>query len=61
LKGYFDSIPHEQLLACLNMRIADRTVLKLIRMWLKTPVVEQQNGGQPLKVSRNKTGTPQGG
>jgi RNA-directed DNA polymerase len=61
LKGYFDSIPHEQLLACLEMRIADRSVLKLIRMWLKTPVVEQQTGGTPPKVSRNSKGTPQGG
>ena len=43
------------------MRIADRSVLKLIRMWLKTPVVEQQTEGQPPKVSRSKTGTPQGG
>ena len=43
------------------MRIADRSVLKLIRMWLKTPVVEQQEGGAPPKVSRGKAGTPQGG
>jgi RNA-directed DNA polymerase len=61
LKGYFDSIPHRQLLACMAMRIADRSVLKLIRMWLNTPVVEQQEGSAPPKVSRNKTGTPQGG
>ena len=61
LKGYFDSIPHRQLLACVAMRIADRSVLQLIGMWLKTPVVEQQEGGGPPKVSRNTTGTPQGG
>jgi RNA-directed DNA polymerase len=62
LKGYFDSIPHDRLMSCLRMRIADRAVLQLIRMWLEAPVVEpsEEPGGQP-KVSRSKKGTPQGG
>ena len=62
LKGYFDSIPHSQLLACLRARVVDRSVLKLIRMWLEAPVVErneEQGGGS--KASRAKKGTPQGG
>jgi RNA-directed DNA polymerase len=61
LKGYFDSIPHSRLLACVAMRVADGAVLKLIRMWLETPVAEQSGDGKPPKVSRSKTGTPQGG
>lgn len=57
LAGYFDSIPHEKLMAALEMRITDRSVLGLIRMWLEAPV-EEPGGGPPR---RNETGTPQGG
>ena len=62
LKGYFDSIPHERLMACLRMRIADRSVLQLIRLWLEAPGVEPlgSESGTP-KVSRSRKGTPQGG
>ena len=62
LKGYFDSIPHDKLMACLRMRVVDRSVLKLIRMWLETPVIEPGGeGGEPDKWSRSNKGTPQGG
>jgi RNA-directed DNA polymerase len=60
LQGYFDSIPHDKLMACLQMRIADRSVLRLIRLWLETPVVEQTEDHQ-TKVTRPGQGTPQGG
>ena len=40
LKSYFDMIPHDRLMICLSQRIADRTVLQLIRKWLKSPVIE---------------------
>jgi RNA-directed DNA polymerase len=64
LRGYFDSIPHEKLMACLRMRIADRSVLQLIGMWLKAPVVEPKRGGGgggTESGKRNRQGTPQGG
>jgi len=62
LKGYFDSIPHSQLLACLRTRIADRSVLQLIRMWLEAPVVDRAGGqGGSGPWNRSKKGTPQGG
>jgi RNA-directed DNA polymerase len=58
LKGYFDSIPHEQLLACVRMRVVDRSVLRLIRLWLETPLVEAESkgGGGGTKVSRSEKG-----
>ncbi len=62
LQSYFDTIPHEKLLACVQKRIVDSSVLKLIRMWLKAVIIEPGNGpGDPPKASRSKQGTPQGG
>jgi RNA-directed DNA polymerase len=60
LKGYFDSIPHDKLMKCLGMRIVDRSVLRLIRMWLEAPI-EEDDGLGGKKVSRSGKGTPQGG
>jgi len=60
LKGYFDSIPQDKLLACLHKRIADRSVLRLIRMWLKAPIIEKDEHGRD-RGHRPSRGTPQGG
>lgn len=58
LKSYFDTIAHDKLLACVRHRISDRSVIDLIRMWLKAKVVEPGDGG-PGRI--NRCGTPQGG
>ena len=60
LKGYFDTIPHDQLLAAVRMRVVDRSVLSLIRMWLEAVVVET-DANSHTKAFRSKQGTPQGG
>jgi RNA-directed DNA polymerase len=57
----FDSIPHDKLMGCVRMRVVDRSVLKLIRMWLETPVVEPGEEGKPERWSRPRKGSPQGG
>jgi len=62
LQSYFDTIPHDKLLKAVQTRVADRSVLSLIRLWLKAVVVESdKKSGGPPKVSRPKQGTPQGG
>jgi RNA-directed DNA polymerase len=60
LKSYFDTIPHDQLKACLKRRITDRSVLKLIQMWLEAPVIETDEQGRTT-TTWPKQGTPQGG
>jgi len=60
LSGYFDSIPHDKLMACLRVRVSDGSVLKLIRMWLNAPVEDSGTKGGGLIASKGK-GTPQGG
>lgn len=60
LQGYFDSIPRDKLLIGLEQRVADRSVLRLIRQWLDAPVIEEDSRGR-RRGYRPKTGTPQGG
>lgn len=60
LQGYFDTIPHDQLLSCLRMRITDRSVLSLIQLWLESPVHERTETGV-VKTTHPRQGTPQGG
>lgn len=60
LQGYFDTIPHAKLMACLEHRIADQKVLKLFRLWLQAPIDEQDEKGHRT-TRKPKSGTPQGG
>ena len=64
LSKYFDTIPHQALMQCVSRRIVDRNVLRLIKLWLKTPVVHDGDKGSGGKVKggrRSTCGTPQGG
>lgn len=63
LSGYFDSIPHAELLKSLTRRISDGQVLRLLKMWLQAPVEETDSRGHKHRTTRNKDqgrGTPQG-
>lgn len=63
LSGYFDTIPHAELMQCLRRRIVDGAMLHLLKMWLETPVEEIDERGNHHRTTRNKDqgqGTPQG-
>jgi RNA-directed DNA polymerase len=63
LSGYFDSIPHSDLLRSVARRIVDGAMLHLIKMWLEAPVEETDERGNTHRSTRNRDegkGTPQG-
>jgi group II intron reverse transcriptase/maturase len=60
ISKYFDTIPHDKLLALVAKRIVDKNILRLIKLWLKAPVVEEGKDGKKRTEGRPK-GTPQGG
>jgi RNA-directed DNA polymerase len=63
LSGYFDSIPHAELLKSVARRVVDGVMLHLIKMWLETPVEETDERGRKHRSTRNRDegrGTPQG-
>ena len=54
IKGFFDNIDKDQLMAMIERRIADPRILRLIRKWLNAGVIEDG------EWSETETGTPQG-
>jgi RNA-directed DNA polymerase len=63
LSGYFDSIPHAELLQSVARRVVDGAMLHLIKMWLEAPVEETDKGGKKHRSTRSRDegrGTPQG-
>jgi Retron-type reverse transcriptase len=63
LSGYFDSVPHAELMQCLRRRIVDGAMLHLLKMWLEAAVEETDDRGNVRRTTRNRDegrGTPQG-
>jgi group II intron reverse transcriptase/maturase len=63
LSGYFDSIPHAELMQCVARRVCDSALLHLIKLWLVAPVEERNSRGHVVRTTRNKDegrGSPQG-
>jgi group II intron reverse transcriptase/maturase len=60
ISKYFDTIPHDRLMQEVAKRIVDKNILRLIKMWLKAPIVEEREDGK-TEYRRNDKGTPQGG
>jgi group II intron reverse transcriptase/maturase len=63
LSGYFDSIPHAELMKSVARRVSDGRLLGLIKSWLIVPVEEVDERGRKHRTTRNKDegrGTPQG-
>ena len=63
LSGYFDTIPHAELMQSVARRISDRHMLALIKQWLVAPVEEDDRRGGRRRTTRakdSKCGIPQG-
>lgn len=54
LKSYFDTIPHERLMQCVERHVADGSVLKLVRTYLEQRILDTASSWTP------EGGTPQG-
>lgn len=55
IKGYFDNIPQDKLLAAVSQHVSDGKVLELLQCFLEQGVMESGKGWRPTE-----NGTPQG-
>lgn len=55
IEKFFDTINHDWMIECLKQRITDRSLLRLVKGFLKAGVMEEG------KVWSTELGTPQGG
>jgi RNA-directed DNA polymerase len=63
LAGYFDSIPHTELMKSVARRVSDRHLLHLIKMWLEAAVEEIDERGRRQRTTQARNegrGIPQG-
>jgi RNA-directed DNA polymerase len=62
LSDYFSSIPHGPLMRCVSRRVADGTLLSVIKSWLTVPVIErdQRETRRTTEARDRHRGTPQG-
>lgn len=63
LSGYFDTIPHAELMQSVARRVVDRQLLALIKRWLVVAVEEDDDRGTRRRTTRardEKRGVPQG-
>jgi group II intron reverse transcriptase/maturase len=56
----FDPIPHQPLMRQVARRVSDGAILKLIKGWLRAPIMAEEEGGG-RKMKAKACGTPQGG
>ena len=76
LSSYFDTIDHDLLMELLKKRVSDRSLLKLLKLWMTCPVMEEEQKPKPRwsrkkskkfksketrKLTTPTSGTPQGG
>jgi group II intron reverse transcriptase/maturase len=59
LSAYFDTIDHTGLMRMVKGRVSDGSILRLVKLLLKAPIVEIEEGRRNYKG--NERGTPQGG